>query len=251
MTVVNSLGGNYGLANDINEAGHIVGISANANGVTHAFVNAFGNTIDLGSFQPSTYNYSIAYGINNVGSVAGYSTHTQTFSEAFLHSGGTLQNLGNLGGSSRGFAVNNSNQVTGDSIIDASGNQRAFIWENGTMNDLGVIGGAVSSLGLDINNLGHVVGTLVFDLNNGNLNHGFVYRDGLMVDLNTLLPENSGWVLRGAWAINDRGQIVGGGEIGGEQRAYLLTSIPEPSTIAQFGVILLLVSARRRQRIMR
>lgn len=244
MSLVGSFGGDYGWANDINEAGHIVGISAYTNGITHAFVKAFGTMIDLGSFSPTTFDYSIAYGINDVGAVAGYSTTTQTFSEAFLHHNGNLENLGNLGGSSRGFAVNDSDQVTGASVIDANGHERAFLWENGAMTDLGVTSGAVTSQGLDINNLGHVVGTLVFDPNNGEHNHGFLYRDGMMIDVNTLLPPNSGWLLRDAQAINDIGQIVGFGNINGEQHAYLLTPVPEPSVI---DILLPLLLIRKRR----
>ena len=44
-----------------------------------------------------------------------------------------------------------------------------------------------------------------------------------MVDLNTLLPADSGWVLLSANAINDAGQIVGEGTLDGEPRAFLLT----------------------------
>jgi probable HAF family extracellular repeat protein len=133
-----------------------------------------------------------------------------------------MMGLENLGGFSRGFSVNNSDHVTGSSVVDANGNEHAFLWHDGTLDDLGVIGGAVTSHGLDINNLGDVVGTLVFDLNNGELNHGFLYRDGMMIDVNTLLPPGSGWVLRDAQAINDVGQIVGFGIINGQRHAYLL-----------------------------
>jgi len=92
--------------------------------------------------------------------------------------------------------------------------------------NLGLTGGAVTSQGSDINSFDQVVGTLVFDLNNGELNHGFLYRSGQMIDVNTLLPQNSGWVLRDAQAINDVGQIVGFGIINGEQHAYLLSPVP-------------------------
>jgi hypothetical protein len=45
-----------------------------------------------------------------------------------------------------------------------------------------------------------------------------------LIDINTLLPENSGWILRSAKGINDQGDIVGYGEINGENHAFLLTS---------------------------
>ena len=234
MQFVGSLGGNYGWATDINNAGQIVGISADANGATHAFLKSNNSMMDLGTF----YDYSIAYGINESGSVTGYSTTAPNFSDAFLYRNGQMQDLGNLGGSSRGFAVNDADHVTGTSVIDSDGHEHAFLWRNEMLYDLGTVNGAVTSHGLGINNLGHVVGTLVFE-STGELNRGFLYRNGTMIDVNTLLPDNSGWVLRDAQGINDRGQIVGFGNIGGEQHAYLLSPVPEASTIAIYGLIFL------------
>ena len=43
-----------------------------------------------------------------------------------------------------------------------------------------------------------------------------------MIDLNSLIPSNSGWVLGRAQAINDLGQIVGFGYYNGQTRAFLL-----------------------------
>ena len=52
------------------------------------------------------------------------------------------------------------------------------------------------------------------------------------IDLQTLVPADSGWDLSGALSINDAGQIVGYGVVDNEQRAFLLTptAVPEPST---------------------
>jgi hypothetical protein len=52
-----------------------------------------------------------------------------------------------------------------------------------------------------------------------------------MQDLNDLIASGSGWTLGDAVGINDAGQIVGNGMIGGNSHAYLLTPIPEPSTL--------------------
>src|SRR5207244_4389074 len=48
MSMVGSFGGNYGFANEINNAGQIVGISANKKGITHAFLKTKGSMSDLG-----------------------------------------------------------------------------------------------------------------------------------------------------------------------------------------------------------
>jgi probable HAF family extracellular repeat protein len=44
-----------------------------------------------------------------------------------------------------------------------------------------------------------------------------------MLDLNNLIPANSGWLLQIANAINDQGQIVGQGTLNGQTEAFLLT----------------------------
>jgi probable HAF family extracellular repeat protein len=55
----------------------------------------------------------------------------------------------------------------------------------------------------------------------------FLYENGNLWDLNQLIPENSGWILKEATDINNDGQIVGSGEIDGEIHAFLLTPIKD------------------------
>ena len=54
--------------------------------------------------------------------------------------------------------------------------------------------------------------------------YAFRYRPGLdgMIDLNTLLPPNSGWVLTSARAINDVGIVVGAGTCNGQSAQFIL-----------------------------
>ncbi len=54
----------------------------------------------------------------------------------------------------------------------------------------------------------------------------FTFTNG-MRDLNDFIPSLSGWVLTSATAINDSGQILGMGNYQGQQRAYLLTPMPQ------------------------
>jgi probable HAF family extracellular repeat protein len=241
---VGSLGGNYGFASKINAAGQIVGISADQNGVTHAFRYTSGTMTNLGSLS-AAHDYSIAGGINSSGDVTGYSTTSASNYDAFLYHAGSIQDLGNLYSNSRGFGINDAVYVAGASVIDAAGDEHAFLWHAGVMMDLGTTGGAVTSQGLNINSLNQVVGTLGFGA--GLTNRGFLWSNGVMTDVNNLLPANSGWILRDAQAINDLGQIVGFGNIGGQQHAYLLSPVPEQSTIVLFaaGAIPLVLLARR------
>ncbi len=99
------------------------------------------------------------------------------------------------------------------------------------MEDLGTLGGTDSSAWA-ISSEGMVVGQFTLALAT---NRAFRWIDGVMEDLNTLIPEGSGWTLENAQAINDYGQIAGWGIInrGGriERHAYVLTPVepPEPS----------------------
>jgi hypothetical protein len=54
-----------------------------------------------------------------------------------------------------------------------------------------------------------------------------------MFDLNTLIPENSGWYLQFGASINDAGEIVGWGTINGNIHALLATPCDTDQTDSQ------------------
>jgi probable HAF family extracellular repeat protein len=103
------------------------------------------------------------------------------------------------------------------------------------MIDLGTLGGS-SSIGLGINNLGQVTGSATTA---AGLGHAFLYRDGQMIDLNNVIDPALGVTLFNAQGINDEGQIVAN-SFG---RAFLLTPVPEPGTLAFLGAALLVLIA--------
>lgn len=60
-----------------------------------------------------------------------------------------------------------------------------------------------------------------------------------MIDLNSLIPIDSGFVLQNAIDINNRGEIVGTGFNSlGARHAYLLVpnTVPEPGSLALFSI---------------
>jgi probable HAF family extracellular repeat protein len=108
------------------------------------------------------------------------------------------------------------------------------------MTDLGSLRISDYCYALGINNNGQVVG-----FSGGS---AFLYSGGAMIDLNTLIPTNSGWTLEEATGINDSGQICGyGRNPSGQDDAFLLTPVPEPATWGLFvlGSIVFVLHRRR------
>jgi probable HAF family extracellular repeat protein len=138
-----------------------------------------------------------------------------------------MKNLGKLPGydSSYAFAINDLGQVAGWSdCLNCSLSKHATLWSKtkGSMLDLGVLPGASDSAALGINNVGQVVGGSFYSATNEL--HALVWSPSTgMLDLNNLIPANSGWLLQFANAINDKGQIVGQGTLNGQTEAFLLT----------------------------
>ncbi|MBF2063651.1 MAG: HAF repeat-containing protein [Calothrix sp. C42_A2020_038] len=195
------------------------------------------------SHLPFPAIYTEATDINDIGQIVGTSRLPNGETRAFRTAPNQAivpetDNLGTLGGSySRATAINNLGQVVGFSL-NANGETHAFRTAPNqpivpSTDDLGTLGG-VSSRASDINNLGQVVGE---SLNASGETRAFLYDNGLMFDLNNLIPI-SDFTLNYASGINDKGQIVAGfsGDNNLNNRIFLLTpvdssSIPEPTSI--------------------
>ncbi len=188
----------------------------------------------------------VAFWINDKGQAVGMSgtcANTQlpgpgASAHAVLWENGSVTDLGNLGGTANpallgvgnaALAINNRGQVVGTSALSGNTTHHAFLWTWDTgMRDLGTLPGDIVSAGLGINNRGEVIGNSISPpgLPTGNP-HPFLWQDGVMADLNTLIPAGSPLQLLTAFSINDRGQIAGFGVTsGGEVHAYLAT--PDP-----------------------
>lgn len=103
-------------------------------------------------------------------------------------------------------AINDSEEIVG--LGNFSGTTDAALWSNGKVKDLGHLAGDCSSEALAINSRSQVIGRSVAC--NGDL-HPFLWENGSIVDLNTLIPPNSSLLLVETAAINDHGKIAGNG----------------------------------------
>jgi probable HAF family extracellular repeat protein len=151
-------GGVAGIAYATNTSGQIVGQATTAAQADRAtlFTGTGSGNLDLGTL--GGFNSS-AYGINDLGQIVGSSALTGNSAfHAVLFSGTGSNNtdLGTLGGTdSHAYAINNAGVIVGNSqTAVGAGTFHAFIYSNGTMqdlNDLVVAGSGVTNIRLQDN----------------------------------------------------------------------------------------------------
>jgi len=182
------------------------------------------------TIMPPGASFSIALGVSSTGDVVGYSNSKTMINFVYSYASKSFLNLNNLqpaspspgpyylfGGEAstspfKYYGINAQNQVVGTYFY---GNQGVY--------------------GLD-----HA---FIASLTPGTFGYG-----GL--DLNRLLPPNSGWILTSATAINDAGQIVGyvinpEGVYSGYELTPVSSQVPEPSVLAFFGLVGLGLAAQK------
>ncbi len=136
---------------------------------------------------------------------------------ALLWENGKVTQIGTLGGAgwNTPTAINNLGRVVGFSDLpgDVSGgkltfNFHAFLWtKEGGIQDLHTLPGDSLSEALDINDQGQIVG--VSCTANFASCRVFLWQDGVMKDLNSLIRNGSRLHLISAGGINDRREITG------------------------------------------
>lgn len=113
---------------------------------------------------------------------------------------------------SQANAFNGSGQIVG--VIYFSGlPSHAALYSNGVWTDLGAFPGASATSATGINLAGQIVGTAFFPQVSYHppipgKHVPFIVSSGALVDLNTLIPANTGFKLTDALGINGSGQIV-------------------------------------------
>ncbi len=232
LKMIGTLGGSQSYGTGINESNQVSGYATTANdATTHGFFyNSSSATLrDLGTLIGPGGNSS-AFALNNFGGVGG-SSDTGKFdgsgnpiTDAVIWSVGKTIQIKDLGNVTGGIyaqvnALNNFGVATGFSTL-ASGQSDAFVYFEGKMIDIGTLGGSAAQ-GLGINDFGIVVGYSNIAGDAGIDAFLWTPFSG-MIDLNSLLPAGSPWVLLQASGINDEGRIVGYGTINGEYHAFIL-----------------------------
>ncbi len=216
MRDLGTLGGNFSFGGDVNDRGQAGGVSLTApdpqtgQSSQHVFVWENGHLVDL------TLGGSFAEGptLNNRGQAVGHSTLAGDEFEdhAFLWDGETIADLGTLGGTfSRPTGLSEKGNVSGVATTTNDDLLHAVLWRDRKIVDLGTIPGEGCSWAYGLNSKDKVVGiSLPFPCEFANA-HAFLWENGEMVDLNTLISPDSGFKLVFATGINDAGEIEGAG----------------------------------------
>jgi len=213
----------------LNEHGQVAGVSytsADPNPETgiptiDPFLWENGRMTDLGSLGGLLGTVG---GLNRRGQVTGQSNVTRdgTINHAFLWDRGTLHDLGTLGGSySTGNGIDDSGAVVGGATTENNDLFRAVRWKNGHATNLGSLNEDICSYAVSGNSRGQVVGISISDCDQDA--RAFLWENGGIVDLNSLIPPGSGLLLKEAAFINEAGEIAGNGVLeNGDGRAFVL-----------------------------
>jgi probable HAF family extracellular repeat protein len=258
MTALPLLGGNNGSVGAINKYGEAAGYAENAihDAACPAGVTVNGTGPQVLDFKPVIWGpapgqirelallpgdtVGVAMWLNDQGQAAGvsgtcantlYPPATAGPHAVLWDKDGSVHDLGSLGGTVNtsvmfvgnvGLSINNLGQVVGASALPGNTTNHAFLWTSEAgMQDLGTLPGDVQSGGLEINDRGEVVGASIDEMGNA---RAFLWRKGVMTDLNTMIPENSPLYLLLPAMINSRGEIVGFGVTNeGDIHAFLAT----------------------------
>jgi probable HAF family extracellular repeat protein len=240
MTALPTLGGNNGQASAINNRGQIVGISETTVLDTGCPPSKPGKTISPVLWEKGEVRAlptvagdpeGFVQVINDRGQAVGSSgTCTNIATHAVLWENDTAFQLPDLGRTgSDAYAINDHGQIVGYVQSPDGTTIFAAIWQHGGVTSIPTLPGDSAAFATGINNRGQVVGST---FNSTGWSHGFISQDGVMTDLNTLIPGDSNLFIIAASNINERGQISGmatvmSGPDEGKIHAFLATPVNE------------------------
>jgi probable HAF family extracellular repeat protein len=225
MATSNNLGVTAGIANESSAAW-------GGNSFTQAvFFTPDPHSVSLRN--PSLPSWSPPTTVSSPGYLSMLSTTTSNASGQFI---------GKIAG------INDQNNLALTESIVSSGQRiqsPRFYSSQGDVS-LGSLGGA-NGVANALNNSNQVVGWSQIA---SGAQHAFLYFNGTMQDLNLLIPPLSGITLTSAVGIDAAGKIVAfGTDASGQTNEYLLTPlespVPEPSTLAIMGLMIVATAARQ------
>ncbi|HLK14654.1 MAG TPA: hypothetical protein VKT78_07595 [Fimbriimonadaceae bacterium] len=215
MTDLGTTLGGTTVAYGVNDAGQVVGYSGDG-GAWVGFL--YSNGVMQGLNETSQGFFTIATGISGLGEIVGRSEGKL---ESLLFNPGSLPTNLRIGWTSEAFAVNDSGQIVGEWTPVPATAEHAYLDTNGTITDLGTLGGAFSEA-FGINASGQITGVAGTGATVGNklVNHAFLYSGGVMTDLGSL-----GGLESSGYGINGSGQVVGQSDLaGGGVDGFLFSS---------------------------
>lgn len=226
-----------GEALDVNVKGQVCGYFNPSLGNQHAFVWENGILHDLGTFGGIT---GAAMAINDNGHIVAAAYDWRNGNHSYIFDYSTDSILTEIPNGS--LEINNNDQVIGDIVHDSffwdQGNftvfsvndftdavsinnygqvcgttdhvnwsrPSGFVWQDGQIQDIGNLGGALSTSAYCINDLGQVVGA---SYTPDGFKHAFIWHDGVMQDIGQ--PNVPSY----AYAINNLGHVVGSAQFTG------------------------------------
>ena len=204
MTDLGTLGGCCSSARGVNRAGKVVGVSRTATGADHGFIWKDGVMTDMDTLG---LQVAQAADVNAAGDVTGLGSSDGRNYEGFIYSRTHFAPIGAI----RPAAITADGWVAGEGL-SSTGLQRAFLWRDGILTNLGTLGGSFSTAN-DINRKGAVVG--ISSLRTRKY-QAFIWEQGVMRSLGVQ------GVLSTASGINDAGVVVGQRQlVSNEFRAFI------------------------------
>jgi len=240
MMALPTLGGNNGQASAINNRGQIVGISETtvpdpgcpSKKTISPVLWEKGEARPLPTVAGDPDGF--VQGINDQGQAVGSSgSCTNIATHAVLWENDAAFQLADLGPTGDdAYAINDHGQIVG--YVTSPDRTTIFpvVWQNGAhggVTSIPILPGDGAAFATGINNRGQVVGST---FNSQGWSHGFIWQDGVVADLNSLIPGDSNLFIIAASNINERGQISGMAQVmsgpdEGKIHAILLTPVNE------------------------
>ncbi len=216
LTRLPTIYGGNGFANQINNRGEVVGVIEN-----------------------TTHDMTCHDCVEGVCQFQVFQTEAVMWKKNYIH------RLPSLAGDPDGLAliINENGEAAGTSgqcIGSANEALHAVIWQNGTVSDLGNLGGTTNNHPQYLNNRGEVVG--FSNLPGDATTHAFLWRKGVMSDLGTLSGDFSSF----GEAINDSSEIGGlSCDLDGNCRAFVWQKgvMTDLNTLVSAGSPLFLIDA--------